>query len=31
MGEKRLTRRARSLRCDITEAERVLWSRLRNW
>ena len=30
MGEKRLTRRARTLRRDMTEAERVLWSRLRN-
>tara|TARA_R110002124_G_scaffold74673_7_gene200451 strand:+ start:918 stop:1271 length:354 start_codon:yes stop_codon:yes gene_type:complete len=30
MGEKRLTQRARTLRRDMTEAERVLWSRLRN-
>ncbi|WP_417610396.1 endonuclease domain-containing protein [Parasphingorhabdus sp.] len=30
MGEKRLTERARTLRRDMTEAERKLWSRLRN-
>ena len=30
MGEKRFTRRARSLRRDMTEAERKLWTRLRN-
>ncbi len=30
MGEGKLTRRARSLRRDMTEAERQLWSRLRN-
>lgn len=30
MGEGKLTRRARSLRRDMTEAERILWTRLRN-
>ena len=30
MGEGKLTRRARSLRRDMTAAERKLWSRLRN-
>ena len=30
MGEKRLTKRARALRRDMTEVERKLWSRLRN-
>lgn len=30
LGEKRLTKRARALRRDITGVERKLWSRLRN-
>ena len=30
MGEKRLTKRARKLRREMTEAERRLWSNLRN-
>ncbi len=30
MGEKRFTKRARTLRRDMTAAERRLWSRLRN-
>ncbi|WP_430414538.1 endonuclease domain-containing protein [Parasphingorhabdus sp.] len=30
LGEKRLTKRARALRRDMTEVERKLWSRLRN-
>ena len=30
LGEKHLTKRARSLRRDMTDAERRLWSRLRN-
>ncbi len=29
MGEKRLTRTARTLRRDMTDAERKLWARLR--
>jgi very-short-patch-repair endonuclease len=30
LGEKRLTKTARRLRRDMTEAERKLWSRLQN-
>jgi very-short-patch-repair endonuclease len=30
LGEKRLTKRARTLRRDMTEAERKLWTRIRN-
>jgi len=30
LGEKRLTSTARTLRRDMTEAERKLWARLRN-
>ncbi|CAO1653045.1 hypothetical protein NYA22BAC_02116 [Parasphingorhabdus sp. NYA22] len=30
LGEKRLTKRARALRRDMTGVERKLWSRLRN-
>ena len=30
LGERRLTKRARKLRRDMTEAERKLWTRIRN-